>query len=140
MARIDQQYHQLLRHIIETGYKYEDPNRKGTNRIEIEDYKLHIDLTKGFPALTTKKLAWKSVVGELLWFLKGSSDIRELWKDNIHIWDKDWLNYHSWYDNQELLLSGKDSDHMYGLGPIYGNQWRDWMGESRAITKESKSS
>lgn len=71
MARIDKSYHQLLNKIIANGFKYEDPNRKGINRIQIPTFSFEHNFKDGFPAITTKQLYWKGVVGELLWFLRG---------------------------------------------------------------------
>jgi len=142
MALIDKKYHDLLLDILQHGFKYKDPNRKDTIRTQIQSYTLVHNFEDGFPAITTKKLAWKSVVGELLWFLRGSKDIRELWKDNIYIWDKDWLNYTDWfikdnYGTKEELLSGKCKDYIYELGPIYGTQWRNFTGRVDIKLKDS---
>ena len=71
MAFIDKTYHKLLKTILKEGFTYEDPNRKGINRIQIPSYQFKHDFKDGFPAITTKKLYWKGVVGELIWFLKG---------------------------------------------------------------------
>ena len=71
MAAIDEKYHKLLQYIIDNGYKYEDPNRKGIFRHQISDYKIVHNFKDGFPALTTKALYWKGIVGELLWILRG---------------------------------------------------------------------
>ena len=69
MAKIDITYHNLLEKIIQEGYTYEDPNRKGVNRIEIPSYTFRHEFKDGFPVITTKKLNYKSVVTELIWFL-----------------------------------------------------------------------
>lgn len=142
MAKIDEIYKSLLLDILQHGFTYEDPNRKGIQRIQIPSYQIKHDFKDGFPAITTKKLYWKGVIGELLWFLRGSKDIKELWKDNIHIWDKDWLNYTEWfikdgYGTKEDLLSGKCKDYIYELGPIYGNQWRNYTGKIDVKLKDS---
>lgn len=121
MAAVDIEYHGLLNQILSRGFDYEDPNRKGVIRKQITSYTFEADIDQlGFPALTTKKLYWKGVVGELLWFLRGSSDIRELWKDNIHIWDKDWHNHSS----KNHYISSSALNH--SVGRIYGAQWRKW--------------
>lgn len=112
MAKVDFKYSNLLQKIISTGYKYEDPNRKGTYRHEIAHHILDIGLTNGFPAITTKKLFWKGVVGELLWFLRGDDNIKYLNDNNIHIWDKDAANFSTNGD----------------VGKNYGVQWRHWIG------------
>jgi len=71
MAKIDVEYHKLLQKIKNERFKYEDPNRKGVFRYQIPTYTLVHNFTDGFPAMTTKKLFWKGIVGELLWFLRG---------------------------------------------------------------------
>jgi thymidylate synthase len=95
------------------GYRYEDPNRKGVFRREIASYTFEHEFRNGFPAITTKKLYWKGIVGELLWFLEGDTNIKYLQDNNIHIWDKDAENYN------------EDGD----LGRVYGAQWRNWSEE-----------
>ena len=89
MAKIDYEYRGLLNTILSNGFKYEDPNRKGINRIQIPSYKFRHSFRDGFPAVTTKKLYWKSVVGELIWFLRGDTSPKYLMDNNINIWNKD---------------------------------------------------
>ena len=89
MAKIDGSYKQLLETILKDGFKYEDPNRKGVNRIQIPTYTFKHDFKDGFPAITTKDLYWKGVVGELLWILRGDTNIKYLIDNNINIWNKD---------------------------------------------------
>ena len=142
MGRIDQTYEGMLQGILKTGFTYPDPNRKGVNRIQVPSMYFSHDLSKGFPALTSKKLYWKAVMAELLWFLRGQHNIRELRKDGITIWDKDAYNHYKVVcknlgqvprlDFQEFLLAVDSSTpssivgYEYGdLGPIYGKQWRD---------------
>lgn len=109
MAKIDETYHGLLDLINRKGFKYEDPNRTGVLRHQIPHFLLMHDFTDGFPAITTKKLYWKGIVGELLWILRGDTNIKWLNDNNIHIWDKDADNW------------GQDD-----LGRIYGAQLRNW--------------
>ena len=71
MAKIDRKYHSLLNTILNKGIWYDDPERKGVKRLQIPYYNFKYNLEKGFPAITTKKLYWKGIVGELLWILRG---------------------------------------------------------------------
>ena len=135
MSKIDKSYHKLLSKILKEGYKYEDPNRKGVQRIEIPSYQIKHDFRDGFPAITTKKLYWKGIVGELLWFLRGDTNIKYLVDNNINIWNKDDYNYYckniknplpfkTWLDNiKSHNLYEKSGD----LGRVYGAQWRNWV-------------
>ncbi len=108
---LDRQYKELLEHIIRFGVDKTD--RTGTGTKSIFGWQIRHNMQNGFPALTTKKLAWKQVVSELLWFLTGQTNIAFLHKHNNHIWDGDYNK------------SGRDDGE---LGPIYGHQWRNWGG------------
>jgi|GEM_PF-3206623 len=79
-------YLQLLRHILDTGVERED--RTGIGTLSVFGYQLRIDLNEGFPLLTTKKVYWKGVVHELLWFIRGDTNIRYLVQNGVHIWDE----------------------------------------------------
>lgn len=94
MSKIDKSYHNLLDKILQEGYTYEDPNRKGVNRIEIPSYTFRHEFKNGFPAITTKKLHYKNVVTELIWFLRGDTNIKYLVDNGCNIWNKDAYNYY----------------------------------------------
>src|SRR5690606_27802090 len=141
MAIIDKNYHKLLNTILKNGFKYEDPNRKGINRIQIPNYQFKHDFKDGFPAITTKKLYWKGVVGELLWFLRGDTNIKYLVDNNINIWNKDAYNYYLYkckdgtqpISNSDFIKDIKENDtsrsilyRLGDLGRVYGAQWRKW--------------
>ena len=154
MNNLDKQYKELLETIINYGVEKKD--RTGTGTKSIFGYTIRHNMKDGFPALTTKKLAWKQVVSELLWFLTGQTSISFLLKHNNHIWDGDaYKNYqkvtqieialnkamktHPHYNLSkeqfiEKIQTDKEFTKNWGdLGPIYGKQWRKWDGKNGRI-------
>lgn len=133
MATIDKAYHKLVNKIRTEGYWYDDPYRKGVRRKELATYELKHDLTKGFPAMTTKSLFFRGVVGELIWFLRGWTSPKYLIDNGINIWNKDGAKFLAKQTGHHLSESEYarfvKQDQLVGdLGRIYGAQWRDWHG------------
>ena len=150
---IEKQYLKLLKDILDNGVEKQD--RTGTGTISVFGRQIRHDMSKGFPLLTTKKMAWKQIVTELLWFLRGDTNIKFLVDNGCHIWDGDaYKNYcksHTsppsntggpllsdnlisvrpiQYTQEEFINKIKTDDEFakqWGeLGPIYGKQWRNW--------------
>lgn len=101
-----------MRYVLDKGVKKED--RTGTGTISVFGYQVRFNLQEGFPLLTTKKLHTRSIFHELLWFIKGDTNVQYLHQNNVSIWDE-WAN-----ENGDL-------------GPIYGRQWRAWEGKSKTV-------
>lgn len=146
-----QQYHTLLQHILENGVRKHD--RTGTGTISVFGYQMRFDLNHGFPLITTKKVHVKSIIHELLWFLKGDTNIQYLVQNGVGIWNE-WP-FQFWLQNQHPELAGKkyspawkdklgafveriktDDDFaaQWGnLGPVYGQQWRNFEGVDQIV-------
>ena len=137
MNTIDYRYQSLLQDILDNGVTKTD--RTGTGTKSVFGRQIRHKMSDGFPLLTTKKMAWKSIVTELLWFLRGDTNIKYLVENGCHIWDgdafKNFMNKSEgdpdliW--NQEQFINKIKTDNEFAktwgeLGPIYGKQWRDW--------------
>jgi len=125
------QYLDALQYILDNGEDVSD--RTGVGTRTVFGYQMRFDLRKEFPAVTTKKLAWRAVVGELLWFLEGSTDERRLAEitfeaDRTEIWEKKTI-WTANADAQGVALGYRNDDLYKELGPVYGSQWRDFNGE-----------
>lgn len=144
MYTSEQEYLDLLEHVLTKGIR--KPNRTGVDCLTVIGAQCRYDLQEGFPLFTTKRVWLKGVVHELLWFLKGKTDIKYLLDNDVHIWDDDaWRwhqekNIHPKFDTKkeflEFVKSGEGQQHyptVGSLGPIYGKQWRYWQGVSNHI-------
>jgi thymidylate synthase len=134
MNNIEHDYLRLLKDILDNGIKKKDRTETGT--ISVFGRQIRHKMSEGFPLLTTKKMPWKTIVTELLWFLRGDTDIRFLWENNCTIWDGDWYKQYKTtcsepYALGEIKQKVKEGGHyfhdsMFDMGPIYGKQWRSW--------------
>jgi len=133
MNNIDKQYQALLQDILDNGVKKED--RTGTGTISVFGRQIRHKMSEGFPLLTTKKMPFKTIVTELLWFLRGDTNIKFLVDNDCHIWDGDaYKNYRSTTEHPLSIMEFIDTiknDSLKAktlgeLGPIYGKQWRSW--------------
>ena len=145
MNSLDKQYQDLLQTILDYGVEKKD--RTGTGTKSIFGYTIRHNMKNGFPLLTTKKMAWKTMATELIWFLRGDTNIKYLVDNNCHIWDGDaYKNYcisykdgHEFYEDEQVKRSFTQEEFInkiktddefakkWGeLGPIYGKQWRSW--------------
>ena len=142
MNKLDKQYQELLQDILDNGVEKED--RTGTGTLSVFGRQIRHKMSDGFPLLTTKKMAWKVMVTELLWFLRGDTNIKYLIDNGCNIWNGDaykaYLNKsavkHQWerggdVADMEMFLNvvQNEAESDFGeLGPIYGKQWRGWFG------------
>ena len=144
MNTVDKQYQGFLRKLIMYGQEKED--RTGTGTLSYFGEQFRHDMSKGFPLLTTKKMAIKSIMTELKWFLKGRTDLRYLLQNDCHIWTGDayssYVRTHQWEldddyykdvkDFEKRILEDDDFSKVWGnLGFIYGKQWKDWDGKDQ---------
>jgi thymidylate synthase len=136
---LDLQYQDLLQHILDNGVEKKD--RTGTGTLSVFGYQIRHNMKDGFPLLTTKKMAWKTMVTELLWFLRGDTNIKYLVDNNCHIWDGDaYQAYQRGFKEKHYLKPTSTKEEFINriktddefakqwgeLGPIYGKQWRKW--------------
>jgi len=144
MNNIERQYQQLLGDILENGVEKKD--RTGTGTLSVFGRQIRHKMSEGFPLLTTKKMAWKTMVTELLWFLRGDTNIKFLLDYDCHIWDGDaYKNYITKFRQEcvncpeitkEEFIKGIKTDEKLAewwgeLGPIYGKQWRNWTNQTK---------
>ncbi len=140
MNNLDKQYQSLLQDILDNGIEKKD--RTGTGTISVFGRQIRHKMSEGFPLLTTKKMAWKTMVTELLWFLKGDTNIKYLLQNDCNIWTGDAYKRYAWKTSmdvdgqltkEEFINKIKTDDEFakkWGeLGPIYGKQWREWKTE-----------
>ena len=140
MNKLDKQYTDLLQTILDYGVEKKD--RTGTGTKSIFGYTIRHNMKDGFPLLTTKKMFWKGIVTELVWFLRGDTNIKFLVDNDCHIWDNDaykkYSNHFIGYEdvpNKELFIEQIKTDDEFAkkwgeLGPVYGAGWRNWGGKS----------
>jgi len=157
MNNLDKQYKLLLQDILDNGVEKKD--RTGTGTLSVFGRQIHHKMSEGFPLLTTKKMAWKLIVTELLWFLRGDTSIEYLLKNDCNIWTGDaYKKYKQYASNLEepdmsvhiedieesrirvmtetefidAIKNWPEFSKVWGeLGPIYGKQWKDWNGKTK---------
>jgi thymidylate synthase len=158
-SSIDRQYQALLKDILDNGVEKKD--RTGTGTLSVFGRQIRHKMSDGFPVLTTKKMAWKTMVTELLWFLRGDTNIKYLVDNNCHIWDGDaFMRYYNSFPTpgklyeyegnatdlikitkEEFINKIKTDDEFakkWGeLGPVYGKQWRSWGKDFKQVPNET---
>ena len=152
MNNLDKQYTALLQDILTNGTEKKD--RTGTGTISVFGRQIRHKMSEGFPLLTTKKMPFKTITTELLWFLRGDTNIKYLVDNNCHIWDGDaYKNYVKFFDSltyskpmplsQEEFINTIKTDNEFAkewgeLGPVYGKQWRRWRGQDGMIGEKDE--
>jgi thymidylate synthase len=158
MNQLDKEYQMLLEYILGNGVEKKD--RTGTGTLSIFGWQIRHKMSEGFPLLTTKKMAWKTMVTELLWFLRGDTNIKFLVDNDCHIWDGDaFANYYRNFEkylntlpegsevefiiNKDKFINKIKTDDEFAkkwgeLGPIYGAQWRNWGMNFKEILNEDR--
>ena len=142
MNKLDKQYQELLQDILDNGVAKGD--RTGTGTVSVFGRQIRHNMSEGFPLLTTKKMAIKTMITELKWFLKGDTNIKYLVDNNCNIWNGDaYKKYHQAFPETEMLSQQQfinliKTDNVFAekwgeLGPIYGKQWRSWKTDSVSI-------
>ena len=151
MNNLDKQYITLLQDILDNGVTKQD--RTGTGTLSVFGRQIRHKMSDGFPLLTTKKMPFKTIVTELLWFLRGDTNIKYLVDNNCHIWDGDaYKNYEKWWKSyspggapiplsREMFIDRIKTDDEFAekwgeLGPIYGKQWRSWKKSDSFIVED----
>ncbi len=134
MSKVDLEFQKLCKKIVDEGKEYENKNRR-VKRLQIPSYTFRHYFEDGFPAITNKKLYWKGIVGELIWFLRGDNDIKYLNENGIKIWNKDAYN---WYKKSIEGLTPIDfkefeSRGFGSVGQNYSVQWRNFNGNTDQI-------
>ena len=148
LNKVDEQYIYFLNKVLDRGQTIQD--RTGVGTLSIFGEHFEADCQEGFPIITSKKMAWKQIVTELLWFLKGDTKLKYLLDNNCHIWDGDaYQIYKRACDweldealSQEEFIKKVQTDEQFAktwgnLGPIYGRQWRGWNGFGGSIDQIS---
>lgn len=135
-----QEYLDMLKHVLDNGQDIiPEGERTGTGTRKVFGYQTRFDLSKGFPLLTTKKMFWKGILKELLWFLSGDTNVKSLIDQNVHIWDGDAYRGYVTQVGKANAMSMEEyvekikTDEVFAkehgeLGPVYGKQWRDFRG------------
>ncbi len=153
---VDESYLDLLEHLLKNGNEKTD--RTGTGTKSVLGYQMRFDLTDGFPLLTTKKVPIKAIIHELIWFLRGDTNLKYLADNNVHIWDE-WpfkayltrtgqplptVGSEAWNTGLKVFVEKIKTDEAFAkeygdLGPIYGSQWRCWPGEDNVCLDQISS-